>query len=139
MKNSVASDEVEAYHIVAVIETGQSAAAERQDTDMKKILVENIEDAMVLGREVCGAGGNVLLTKGTVLSKALGRRLQNWGIPSVYVEGEEEQLPAENTVTVSPEDLDRHLTAKFGSTIKNLHMKKIFEAVYEFRLHKLGK
>lgn len=106
---------------------------------MKKILVENIEDAMVLGREVCGTGGNVLLTKGTVLSQALGRRLQNWGIPSVYVEGEEELQPEENTVMVSPEELDLQLTAKFGSTIRNPNMKKIYDAVYEYRLHKIGK
>lgn len=106
---------------------------------MKKILVENIEENMVLGREVCGSGGNVLLTKGTVLSQALGRRLQNWGIPSVYVEGEEEKLPEENTVTVSPEALDQHLNAKFGAMINNPGMKKIFDAVYEYRLHKLGK
>ncbi len=106
---------------------------------MKKILVENIEDAMVLGREVCGAGGNVLLTKGTVLSQALGRRLQNWGIPSVYVEGEEEQQPEESMVSVSPEELDLQLAAKFGSTIRNPNMKKIYDAVYEYRLHKIGK
>ena len=106
---------------------------------MKKILVENIEDAMVLGREVCGTGGNVLLTKGTVLSRALGRRLQNWGIPSVYVEGEEELQPEENTITVSPEELDLQLEAKFGSTIRNPNMKKIYDAVYQYRLHKIGK
>lgn len=94
---------------------------------------------MVLGREVCGTGGNVLLTKGTVLSRALGRRLQNWGIPSVYVEGEEEQQPEENMVSVSPEELDLQLAAKFGSTIRSPNMKKIYDAVYEYRLHKIGK
>ena len=94
---------------------------------------------MVLAREVCGSGGNVLLTRGTALSKAIGRRLQNWGIPSVYVEGEEEKLPEENTVTVSPEALDEHLSAKFGKTVNNPNMKKIFNAVYQYRLHKLGK
>jgi hypothetical protein len=106
---------------------------------MKKILVEDIKDAMVLGREVCGTSGNVLLVKGTELSAALGRRLQNWGISSVYIEGEEEKQPEENTVSVSPEELDRHLTAKFGKTINNANMRKIFDAVYYYRLHKIGK
>ena len=106
---------------------------------MKKILVDNIEDAMVLGREVCGTSGNVLLSKGTVLSAALGRRLQNWGISSVYIEGEEEIHTEENTVTVSSEALDRHLTEKFGNTLKNQNMKKIFNAVYHYRLYKIGK
>jgi hypothetical protein len=106
---------------------------------MKKILVENIEDNMVLGREVCGAGGNTLLTKGTVLSKALGRRLQNWGIASVYIEGEEELLQEENTVAVSPEALREHLTEKFAKTLNNPYMQIIFDAVYRYRLKKNGK
>lgn len=110
-----------------------------ESNTMQKILVENVEDNMVLGRDVCGAGGNVLLTKGTVLSNALGRRLQNWGIQSVYVEGEEEKLPEENTISISPEALDGHLTAKFGKTLNNPKMKKIFDAVFQYRLHKLGK
>ncbi len=106
---------------------------------MKKILVEDIKGNPVLCREVCGTSGNVLLTKGTVLSQALGRRLQNWGITSVYVEGEEEQRPEENTITVSPEKLMQHLTDKFSRVIKNPYMQKIFDAVYRFRLQKNGK
>ena len=106
---------------------------------MKKILVENIEDNMILGREVCGAGGNTLLNKGTVLSKALSRRLQNWGITYVYIEGEEELPQEENTVSVSPEALQEHLTEKFEKVLNNPYMQKIFDAVYRYRLRKNGK
>lgn len=133
----IADKKVEKYHLVALV--GYTSFRLKGDTVMKKILVDNIEDAMVLGREVCGTSGNVLLSKGTVLSAALGRRLQNWGISSVYIEGEEEMHPEENTVTVSSEALEVHLTAKFGNTLKNQNMKKIFNAVYHYRLHKIGK
>ncbi|MBN1578904.1 MAG: hypothetical protein JW913_20250 [Chitinispirillaceae bacterium] len=106
---------------------------------MKKIPVDKIEDEMVLGREVCGTGGNTLLTKGTILSRALGRRLQNWGIASVYVEGEEELPQEESVVTVSPEELMRHLSEKFAKTMNNPYMEKILNAVYRYRLKKSGK
>ena len=106
---------------------------------MKKILVENIEEGMVLAQEVCGSGGNVLLTEGVKLSNALAHRLQNWGIPTVYVEGEEEQVEEENTVSVSPEELKSQLMEKFSRVIKLPYMKEIFTAVHEFRLRKNNK
>ncbi|MBN1308348.1 MAG: hypothetical protein JXA18_10555 [Chitinispirillaceae bacterium] len=106
---------------------------------MKKIPVEKIEDNMVLDREVCGTGGNTLLTKGTILSRALGRRLQNWGIAYVYVQGEEEFQQEESVVTVSPEDLMRHLSEKFANVMDNPYMQKICNAVYHYRLNKSGK
>ena len=145
-KNVVADRQVEKYHMftsaIRIVPTQVRWSIADGNGDgyaMKKILVENIEDAMVLGRDVCGSGGNVLLTKGTVLSAALGRRLQNWGIPAVYVEGEEEKRPEENTVSVSPEELNSHLTKKFGKTLNNQNMQKIFNAVYHYRLYKTGK
>lgn len=106
---------------------------------MKKILVENIEDGMVLAREVCGSGGNVLLIQGTRLSTALGHRLQNWGIPSVFVEGEEVLVEEENTVSVSPEELKSQLMEKFSRVINKPHMNKIFSAVHNYRLQKNNK
>lgn len=103
---------------------------------MKKILAENIEDGMILAREVCGSNGNILLSKGTSLSTALGHRLQNWGIPSVFIEGEEEQVAEENTVSVSPEQLKSQLMEKFSRVINKPYMSKIFMAVHDFRLKK---
>jgi hypothetical protein len=103
--------------------------------DMKKLTVDKIEDGMILGREVCGNSGNVLLSKGTPLSGALGRRLVNWGISTVYIEGEEELFPEESTVSVSPEKLKDELMNKFSNVISNPIMKKIFVAVYQYRMN----
>jgi hypothetical protein len=102
---------------------------------MKKITVDKIEDGMILGREVSGASGNVLLSKGTPLSSAMGRRLLNWGVPNVYVEGEEDSTLEESTIEVSPEGLKNQLMNKFSNVITNPIMKKIFVAVYQHRLH----
>jgi hypothetical protein len=106
---------------------------------MKKIAVENINDKMALAREVCGTSGNILLQKGTPLNQALGRRLKNWGIPYVYIEGEEESMAEEDVPGISPEELKTRLMEKFSDVINNPLMKQIFAAVFQFRLQKSGR
>ena len=103
---------------------------------MKKIPVSTITDNMVVGKDICGSGGNILITKGATLSSAMGRRLESWGITTVYIEGEEETQHETNSVTESPEELKQLLLDKFGSAIDNPIMGKIFNAVYEYRCSK---
>lgn len=103
---------------------------------MKKILVEKIEDGMVLSREVCNSSGNILISKGVSLTTALGRRLKNWGIHYIYIEGEEQSVEELNFTSTSSEDLKNLLLKKFSSVIENPIMKKLFVAVYQYRLQK---
>jgi hypothetical protein len=103
---------------------------------MKKITSDQVEDGMVLSREVCGPSGNILLNKGTVLSSAMGRRLANWGIPAVYIEGEEEAIAAETDSGQTPEELKSNLMALFSRCSEHPFMKKIFVAVYQYKLQK---
>ncbi len=103
---------------------------------MKKITVDKIEDGMILGREICGASGNVLVSKGSPLSVALGRRLANWGIGTIIVEGEEDSHFEENSVSISPEKLKDDLMDKFTNVIHKPIMKKLFVAIYQYRVHK---
>ncbi len=103
---------------------------------MKKIAVENIEDGMVLSREVCNSSGNTLVSKGTALTAALGRRLKNWGIHYVYIEGEELSTEESSIVYNSPEELKEHLLSKFSSVMENPIMEKLFVAIYQYRLQK---
>lgn len=103
---------------------------------MKKIAVENIENGMVLSREICNSSGNTLVSKGTPLTAALGRRLKNWGIRYIYIEGEEQSIEESNNVSSSPEELKTHLLSKFSSVMKNPIMEKLFIAIYQYRLQK---
>jgi len=103
---------------------------------MKKITVDKVEDGMILGREICGTSGNVLVSKGSPLSSALGRRLKNWGITTVFIEGEEESLQEESQVAISPEKLKTDLMKKFSNVITYPVMKKLFVTVYQYRLRK---
>jgi hypothetical protein len=100
---------------------------------MKKILVENVKDGMVLAREVCGASGSALLNKGTVLTVTMGRRLKNWGVPYVCIDGEEDHAEEKPNVDVSPEEVHQILSAKFADVIENPVMKELFTAVYSFK------
>jgi hypothetical protein len=81
---------------------------------MKKIFVEKIENGMTLGRDVCGASGSILLSKGASLSQSIGKRLKNWGITFVYVEGDEVSEQEENSIRTSPEEIKVQLMEKFS-------------------------
>ena len=70
------------------------------------------------------------------LSTAMGRRLTNWGIPFVYVEGEEESPEKKKEVEVLPDELKNQLMLKFSNVINNPIMKKLFVTVYQYRLQK---
>lgn len=105
---------------------------------MKKIPVEKIESGMVLAQDICSASGNALLGKGTQLTASLGRRLKNWGVPFVVIEGEEEQVNDKPSVEIQPEKIKQELETKFGELLKNPIMKDIFTAVYNFKTKKLS-
>lgn len=103
---------------------------------MKKIEVEKIEDGMVLSREIRNSSGNTLVSKGVSLTAALGRRLKNWGIYYVYIEGEELSTEELSIINSSPEELKAHLLSKFSSVMENPIMEKLFVAIYQYRLQK---
>ena len=103
---------------------------------VKKIPVENITEPVTLAREVLGVSGNVLLKKGVTVSPALGRRLKNWGINIIHIEGEDETEEAQGLVTVSPEEIKSALEKKFSEVISNDIMKQIFDSTLEFRIQK---
>jgi hypothetical protein len=103
---------------------------------VKKISVEKITESVVLAREVVGVSGNVLLNKGVTVSPSLGRRLKNWGITVIHIEGEDETKEEREAASVSPDQLKEALEKKFSSVIDNKIMKKVFAAVLEYRIQK---
>ena len=103
---------------------------------MKKIPVASIEDGMILGKDICGSNGNILITRGSSLSSAIGRRLESWGITTVVIEGEEETPLEATTPSESPEELKQFLLDKFDAVMDNPLMVKILNAVYDYRCSK---
>lgn len=102
---------------------------------MRRLPVENVEDGMVLAKDVCASSGNILVGKGAELSSSLARRLKNWGITLVYIEGEENSGSEEVKTNVSPEEIKTRLEKKFSEAIDDYKMKKIFDEVLEYRLN----
>jgi hypothetical protein len=103
---------------------------------MKKIPVDTIENNMILAGDICGPSGNVLLGKGTKLSATIGRRLKNWGISFVEIEGQEEQKKEEPIDEESQEEFGKTLRIKFADVMQNPIMKEIFNAIIEFKNNK---
>lgn len=102
---------------------------------MKKIFVESIKDGMILARDVCGSSGSALLNKGTKLTLTMGRRLKNWGIPFVCIEGEEVHKEQKPSIEISPEEVRKHLETKFADVMDNPIMQELFTAVFKFKTH----
>jgi hypothetical protein len=103
---------------------------------MKKIIVDDIRDKMVLARDVCGPSGNVLLGSGTPLTASLGRRLKNWGITFVHIKSDEEPAEHKNVPRVSSEDIENNLKEKFSRVMGNPAMNKIYVAVQSHFIQK---
>ncbi|MFP4520587.1 MAG: hypothetical protein ACLFQK_00430 [Fibrobacterota bacterium] len=100
---------------------------------MKKILVEDISSGMVLAKPVVGGSGNILLNTGATLREQMASRLKSWGIPFVYVEGEEEDAGEEvKSGSKNTEDLRKDLETRFGENINDPMMKTVFNAVLNF-------
>jgi hypothetical protein len=55
---------------------------------MKRVVVYELLPDMVLARPVTNANGLPIVAGGTILNAALIERLQELGLPSVYVEGD---------------------------------------------------
>jgi hypothetical protein len=103
---------------------------------MKKISVDQIENGMILGRDVCAASGSILLGAGTALTASLGRRLKNWGIPVVHIEGDDEDQEQVAASDMPPEQVREHLEHKFSNVKNDPIMKTLFKAVCAYRLGK---
>ncbi|MBS0150221.1 MAG: hypothetical protein JSR31_04725 [Nitrospira sp.] len=55
---------------------------------MKRVIVYELLPDMVLARPVTNANGLPIVAAGTILNAALIERLQELGLPSVYIEGD---------------------------------------------------
>lgn len=103
---------------------------------MQKIASEAIVAGMILARDITSTTGNILIGHGTALTPSMGRRLKNWSIDFVFIEGEEESQFPEPASEVSPEDIKAALKEKFAGHLDDPSMLKIFNAVLDFRLNR---
>ena len=99
---------------------------------MKRIPTLRIEAGMVLEKPVAGPNGNVLLGKGTVLQAGIANRLQSWGIPFVYIEGEPDGSGGDNNLQkIDPIKLKENMNEMFSDVRGNYIMELIYTEVYK--------
>ncbi len=104
---------------------------------MRKIPTAGIEAGMVLAKPVRGPNGNILLNAGAILQSGMANRLQSWGIPIVYVEGEPEEEGEQVLVKkVDPAEIERTLANHFGDTRTDPMMEMIFRATLNHLIEK---
>ncbi len=105
---------------------------------MKKIRINNIEQEATLAKNVLDNSGNVLLKKGTTVSPALAKRLKNWGVMSICIEGDAEEGKSSDSSKPDAKTIQKELDAKFAGTLHNPIMKHILATVYRHRTQKIG-
>ena len=100
---------------------------------MRKVQTDNIDpEGHTVVLDVLGPSGNILLGKGASVTPALGRRLRNWGVDFVFVEGEDDS--EESVKAKSPAEIKSELYDLFLGTLDNARMRLIFNAVCEHKL-----
>lgn len=104
---------------------------------MRKVQVDKIEDGMVLAKPLMGSGGNVLLSDGVVLKKAMISRLKNWDVPFVVIQSEGEDV-VEASSPIALEFKTEELDHVYADVIKNPIMKIVYEATRDYLRNKIA-
>jgi hypothetical protein len=99
--------------------------------DMEMVNIDNAKEGMIIIEGVLNKQGNVLLEKGTVLTKDLIGKLKSLGISEVYVENAEKN---NNPDTIPPAVLTKlkELEYTFSDVRGNAIMEEIMAAVKEY-------
>jgi len=103
---------------------------------MRKVSTDLIKPGYIAAEDIASPSGNVLVNKGSPITPALGRRLRNWGIDFVSVEGEDDGGASVRERLASPVKIKSELYDKFLGTLDNARMRKIFDAVCEHKLRR---
>jgi hypothetical protein len=101
---------------------------------MRKTPTDRITLGDVIAVDVVSPSGNVLMNKGTAITPAMGRRLRNWGIAFVYVEGEGGRGDSTESKRRSAIETKSELYDMFFGTLDSANMRKIFDAVCEYKI-----
>ncbi len=105
---------------------------------MKRILISEIEDGMILAEPVCGNSGQIILQQGSALTQSLAHRITARGIQHVVIEGN----PEEARIVQEPIDTDSNpenniqnkVSAIFEHCDQTATMKSIQDAILSHRM-----
>ncbi|GBU23097.1 hypothetical protein R80B4_03013 [Fibrobacteres bacterium R8-0-B4] len=101
---------------------------------MRKTATDRISLGDVIAIDVTSPSGNVLMNKGAAITPAMGRRLRNWGIAYVYIEGEAGRSGSAVSRGRSAIETKSELYDMFFGTLDSANMKKLFDAVCNYKI-----
>jgi hypothetical protein len=105
---------------------------------MRRVSTDAITNGAVAAADVCSPSGQVLLNSGAPITPAMGKRLRNWGIAHVFIEGLDDSEQNAVAEAVSPVQIKSGLYDMFLGTLDSPYMTKIFNAMCEHKLRKGG-
>ncbi|MDR0330983.1 MAG: hypothetical protein LBH93_04660 [Chitinispirillales bacterium] len=106
---------------------------------MRKVSTDKITPGDVAADDVVSPSGNVLLNRGAPVTPAMGRRLRNWGIAYVYIEGEDNPDKGVTPGGAKSEvEIKSELYDMFLGTLDSANMRKIFDAVCNYKIKQQG-
>jgi len=105
---------------------------------MRKTATDRITLGDVIAADVTSPSGNVLMGKGAAITPAMGRRLRNWGITYVYIEGEEGRGGSVESKARTAVETKSELYDMFFGTLDSANMRKIFDAVCNHKIRRQG-
>jgi hypothetical protein len=105
---------------------------------MRKTPTDKITLGDVLAVDVISPSGNVLMGKGAAITPAMGRRLRNWGIAYVFIEGEVGRGGSAGSKARSDIETKSELYDMFFGTLDSANMRKVFDAVCNHKIRQQG-
>jgi hypothetical protein len=105
---------------------------------MRKTPTDRITLGDVVAADITSPAGNTLVCKGTAITPAMGRRLRNWGIAYVYIVGEDGQGVSAEQKARSDIETKSVLYDLFFGTLDSANMRKIFDAVCNYKIRQQG-
>lgn len=104
---------------------------------MEMVNIDNAKEGMIIVEDVLNKKGNILLKEGTILKKALIRKLKSLGISGVCIEDAEKNDNTDNISLAISTGL-KELEYKFSDVRGNAIMEELMAAVEEHITEKGG-
>jgi len=104
---------------------------------MRSIAIEDIKDGQIIAKNVYDKDGRLLLKEGTIIKKIYVKRLEDMGLPFVYVKDEllEEEIEKEDLVSDNVKVnfvrimMEMHTKIKSGKAIESKDVHGIINKV----------
>ncbi len=100
------------------------------------IPIEDVEEGMVVARDVLNSSGKCLITEGTVLTSFLTKSLIHQGITHISVKSTEKETEtfSEEEILVAREEGEKRLKERFGKVPSDLMMRILYDTALKIEM-----